>query len=248
MKRYIWSIAAATIILVSPFWAMAVDDLAEADKIFDQGGIENYKKSIELYVKAVDQQPDDYEAAWKCARAHRAYADEAKKKGVEGWKEICAQYGKAGMQYAQKAIELKPERPDGHYYYGLSVGIYSDGVSIFTALAEGLKDKTQQSFEKTYEINKMYKDGGPMLSLGRFWAVLPWPLRDRKKSLAYYREYQETQYFATNTEAQLFLAELLIQMGGDENKNEAKGYVEDGLKSDDPYFADWAKQMQAKLK
>lgn len=248
MKRYIWSIAAATIILVFPFWAMAVDYLAEADKIFDQEGLENYKKSIDLYVKAVEQQPDDYEAAWKCARAHREYADEAKKKGVEGWKEICAQNGKAGMQYAQKAIELKPERPDGHYYYGLSVGIYSDGVSIFTALKEGLKDKTQQSFEKTYEINKMYKDGGPMLSLGRFWAVLPWPLRDRKKSLAYYREYQETQYFATNTEAQLFLAELLIQMGGDKNKNEAKGYVEDGLKSDDPYFADWAKQMQAKLK
>jgi tetratricopeptide (TPR) repeat protein len=248
MKRYIWSIAAATIILVSPFWAMAVDDLAEADKIFDQGGIENYKKSIELYVKAVDQQPDDYEAAWKCARAHREYADKAKKKGVEGWKEICAQYGKAGMQYAQKAIELKPQRPDGHYYYGLNVGIYSDGVSIFTALKEGLKDKTQQSFEKTYEINKMYKDGGPMLSLGRFWAVLPWPLRDRDKSLAYYREYQETQFFATNTEAQLFLAELLIQIGGDENETEAKGYVENGLKSDDPYFLDWAKRMQAKLK
>jgi len=81
-----------------------------------------------------------------------------------------------------------------------------------------LKDKTQQSFEKTYAINKMYKDGGPMLSLGRFWAVLPWPLRDRKKALTYYREYQQTPYFATNTEAQLFVAELLIQMDGKENK------------------------------
>jgi hypothetical protein len=152
------------------------------------------------------------------------------------------------MQYARKAVELKPQRPDGHYYYGLNVGIYSDGVSIFTALKEGLKNKTQQSFEKTYEINKMYKEGGPMLSLGRFWAVLPWPLRDRKKSLAYYREYQETQYFATNTEGQLFLAELLIQIGGNENEAEAGGYLEKGLKSDNPYFKDWAKQLQAKLK
>ena len=248
MKRYIWSITTVIIILVFPFWVAAVDYLAEADKIFDQGGVENYKKSIDLYVKAVEQHPDDYEAAWKCARAHREYADKAKKKGVEGWKEICARYGKAGMQYAQKAIELKPERPDGHYYYGLNVGIYSDGVSIFTALKEGLKDKTQTSFEKTYEINKMYKEGGPMLSLGRFWAVLPWPLRDRKKSLVFYREYQETPYFATNTEAQLFLAELLIQMGGDKNKAEAKGLLETALKSDDPYFKDWATQLQAKLK
>ena len=247
MKRYIWGAAITAIFLVFPFWVAAVDDLAEADKIFDQGGLENYKKSIDLYVKAVEQQPDDYEAAWKCARAHREYADKARKKGIEGWEDICAQYGKAGMQYAQKAIELKPQRPDGHYYYGLNVGIYSDGVSILTALSEGLKGKTQQAFEKTYEINKMYKEGGPMLSLGRFWAVLPWPLRDRKKSLAYYREYQETKFFVTNTEARLFLAELLIQIGGDKNKAEAGGYLEQGLKSDDPYFKDWAKQLQTKL-
>lgn len=247
MKKYILGTGIGLLFLIFPFCAMAVDWLAQADKIYDQGGLENYKKSIRIYIKAVEKQPDDYEAAWKCARAHREYADKSKKKGIEGWEDICAQYGKAGMQYAQKAIDLKPQRPDGHYYYGLNVGVYSDGVSIFTALKEGLKDKTQKSFEKTYEINKLYKDGGPMLSLGRFWAVLPWPLRDRKKSLAYYREYQETQYFATNTEAQLFLAELLIQIGGDENKDEAKKYLEKALKSDDPYFTDWAKKLQAKL-
>ena len=247
MKKYIWGTGIGLVFLIFPFCAMAVDWLAQADKIYDKGGLENYKKSIRIYIKAVEKQPDDYEAAWKCARAHREYADKSKKQGIEGWEDICAQYGKAGMQYAQKAIDLKPQRPDGHYYYGLNVGVYSDGVSIFTALKEGLKDKTQKSFEETYEINKLYKDGGPMLSLGRFWAVLPWPLRDRKKSLAYYREYQETQYFATNTEAQLFLAELLIQIGGDENKGEAKKYLEKALKSDDPYFTDWAKKLQAKL-
>jgi tetratricopeptide (TPR) repeat protein len=248
MKRYFLVAAITAIFLVFPLYGLAMDYLAEADKVFDQGGLENYKKSIDLYLKAVEQQPDDYEANWKSARAYREYADKAKKKGVEGWKDICAQYGKDGMQYAQKAIELKPTRPDGHYYYGLNVGIYSDGVSILTALSEGLKGKTQQSFEKTYEINKMYKEGGPMLSLGRFWAVLPWPLRDRKKSLAYYREYQETKFFATNTEAQLFLAELLIQIGGDENKAEAKGYLQKGLKSDDPYLKNWAEELKAKLK
>jgi tetratricopeptide (TPR) repeat protein len=248
MKQTILAAAISALFLFFASGAMAVDYLAEADKIFDQGGLENYKKSIDLYVKAIEQQSDDYEATWKCARAYREYADQAKKKGVEGWKDICAQYGKAGMQYAQKAIELRPQRPDGHYYYGLNVGIYSDGVSILTALSEGLKGKTQQAFEKTYEINKMYKEGGPMLSLGRFWAVLPWPLRDREKSLSFYREYQETKFFATNTEAQLFLAELLIQIGGDKNKAEASGYLEQGLKSDDTYFKDWAAQLQAKLK
>jgi tetratricopeptide (TPR) repeat protein len=248
MKRYIWCAAITAIFLVFSFAAGAVDYLAEADEIFDQGGLENYKKSIELYVKAVEQQPDDFEANWKCARAYRQYADKAKKKGVEGWKDICAQYGNAGMQYAKKAIELRPQRPEGYYYYGLNVGIYSDGVSILTALSEGLKNKTQQSFEKAYDLNKMFKEGGPILALGRFWAVLPWPLRDREKALSYYREYQQTPYFATNTEAQLFLAELLIQIGGEKNKAEAKGYLEQALQSEDPYFKNRAQQLQAEIK
>ncbi len=248
MKRITIGVLSITLIAVFSFGAMAADSIAEADKLFRQGGLENYKHSIELYLKRLEENPNSYEANWKCARAHREYGDDARKAKVEGWKKICAEYGKKGMQYAAKAIELEPDRPDGHYYYGLSVGVYSDGVSILTALGEGLKNKTQTSFEKAYEIDKMYKDGGPMISLGRFWAVLPWPMRDRKKSLKYYREYQETEWFATNTEAQLFLAELLIQMGGKEKEAEAKGFVDKALQSDDPYFKSWAEDLSKKLK
>jgi tetratricopeptide (TPR) repeat protein len=242
MKR--WCVI--LMVLLFPLGLAAADGIAEADRLYEQGGLENFQKAIELYEKVLTQTPDDYEANWKCARAYREYGDVAKKKKIQGWEDICEKYGKAGMQYARKAIEIAPERPDGHYYYGLNVGIYSDGVSILTALSEGLKDKTQSSFEKTYAIDKMYKEAGPMLSLGRFWAVLPWPMRDREKALAYYREYEQTEYFADNTEAHLFLAELLIQMGGDENKTEAKKYLEKALHSEDPYFRDWADELTQK--
>jgi hypothetical protein len=103
------------------------------------------------------------------------------------WEKDCAENGKTGMLYAQKAIDLQPDKPDGYYYVGVNVGNYSDGVSIVTALAEGLKDKTQGSFEKAYAIDKSYMQGRPILSLGRFWSVLPWPLRDRPKGLDYFR-------------------------------------------------------------
>ena len=236
------------IVILIPSALLAADYVADADKLFEQGGLENYKQAIELYQKAIAENPASYEANWKCARAYREYGDAAKSQKVAGWKEICAQYGKEGMQYAQKATELDPAKPDGYYYYGLNVGIYSDGVSVFTALAEGLKDKTQSSFEKTYEIDKMYKEGGPMIALGRFWQVLPWPMRDRKKSLKYYREYQATEYFADNIEAHVYLGELLIQMGGDKNKAEAKGYLEKAAKSSDPYFKDKANELLDELK
>jgi tetratricopeptide (TPR) repeat protein len=247
MKRVTSGCLCFFLLIFFPFGVMAADYLAEADKLFDQGGLDNYQQAVGLYQKALAENPNSYEANWKCARALREYGDTAKTQKTEGWKDICAKYGKEGMQYAQKAIELEPEKPDGHYYYGLNVGIYSDGVSIFTALAEGLKDKTQKSFEKAYALDKMYKEGGPMISLGRFWQVLPWPMYDRKKSLQYYREYQATPYFADNIEVHVYLGELLIQIGGDKNKAEAKGYLEKAAKSDDPYFRDWAKELLKKI-
>jgi len=247
MKRRLSSGVYIIIVMLCPFSLMAADYVAEADKLFELGGLANFKQAIELYQKAISENPGSYEANWKCARAYREYGDAAKSQKVDGWKDICAQYGKKGMQYAQKASELDPTKPDGYYYYGLNVGIYSESVSVFTALSEGLKDKTQISFEKTYEIDKMYKKAGPMLALGRFWAVLPWPMRDRNKSLKYYREYQATEYFSDNLEAHVYLGELLIQMGGDKNKTEAKGYLEKATQSDDLYFRDKAMELLAKL-
>ena len=247
MKKTILSCLFLILVFIFPFNLMAADYVAEADKLFDQGGIENYKQAIDLYKKALADNPNDYEANWKCARALREYGDTAKTEKIDGWKDLCAKYGKEGMNYAQKASEIKPERPDGYYYYGLCVGIYSDGVSIFTALSEGLKDKTQSSFEKTYALNKMYKEAGPMIALGRFWQVLPWPMRDRKKSLKYYREYQETQYFADNIEVHVYLGELLIQIGGKDNKAEAKGYLEKAANSDDAFYQERANELLKKL-
>ncbi len=234
-------------LMLLPTPLMAEDFVTQADQIFNRGGVDNYKKAIVLYQKALSENPDSYEANWKAARAFREYGHKAKSQKIEGWKKICAEYGKTGMQYAKKAVELEPGKPDGHYYYGLSVGIYSDGVSIFTALSEGLKDKTQSSFEKTYDIDNMYKKAGPMLSLGRFWAVLPWPLRDRKKALKYYREYQETEFFETNMEAHVYIGELLIQLGGETKKTEAKKYLKKAAETKDPYFRDKAKALLSKI-
>lgn len=225
----------------------AEDYLSQADALYKQGGMENHKQSIELYLKALEVKPDDFEVNWKCARAYREYGEGAKKQNVERWKELCAKYGKEGMKFAKKAIELEPNSAEGHYYYGLNVGIYSDGVSILTALAEGLKDKTKRSFEKAYELDKMYNDAGPILALGRFWAMIPWPFRDRKKALKYYRAYQATRYFVDKDEGKIYLAELLLEIKGEENKKEAKALLKCVAQSDERYFSDWAKRLLLKI-
>lgn len=222
--------------------------LAKADALYDQGGRDNYAKAIGIYEQLLEGNPGDFDLNWKCARAYREYGETAKKENVEGWKKFCKEYGKKGMEYADKARQINPAHPAGHYYYGLSVGIYSDGTGILTALKEGLKDKTQSSFEKAYELDKMYEDAGSILALGRFWAVLPWPMKSKKKSMAYYREYQQTSYFQQRDEGKIYLSELLIAKGGKANKAEAQEILEQAVQTDDAYFRDWALKLMAKLK
>ncbi len=62
-------------------------------------------------------------------QSNRNYADKAKKNNGEDGEAICAKYGKEGLNYGEKAKALESNKPEGHYYFGLSVGIYSDGVS-----------------------------------------------------------------------------------------------------------------------
>ena len=243
MARWAPNILVVFLLLSPPAWVAAQDLVTAADKIYDQGGLDRIQASISLYLQALQADPNSYEAHWKCARAHRNYGNEAKKQAAAEWQTRCAEYGRKGMYYAQKAVDLAPDKPEGYYYYGLSVGIYADGVSILTALREGLKSKTQSSLEKAYSLDKMYDQAGPILSLARFWALLPWPLKDTQKSLKYYREYQATPFFELKAEAKVYLAELLIDLGGRQNRDEARGLLQLAAQSNDQYYAAWARRL-----
>ena len=228
------------VVFILPLIVLAEDFMAQGNVLFDKGktNLESYKESGDMFVKALEANPNSYEAAWKAAHSYRYYADESKKKNTQNWKAVCKEYGKLGMKYGEKAIALNQNGVEGNAWYGFSVASYSDSVSVLTALREGLKDKTQNSFEKAYKANKMYNDGGPIKALGRFWFVLPWPLQDKKLSLQYLREFQK--FFPNDPEGQVYMAETLMKTG---SKDEAKTLLQKASASDDKYYADWAKRL-----
>ena len=247
MKYVVTAIICVWGIVSLPCAAWPQGEIPQADRLVEQGDLTQLSRAIDLYLSALKANPDDFDAHWKCAKAHREYGRTAKRQNVPDWEKICASHGKAGMHAAEKAIALAPDRIEGHYYYGLNVGIYSDGVSILTALREGLKGKTQKSFERSYAMDRMFDDAGPILSLGRFWAVVPWPFKSNKKALKYYREYQKTGYFDGNSEAQIFLAEVLMQKRGKATQQEARQLLEKAARSEETYFSDWAKRLLTQM-
>ena len=221
------------------------DMLSKADALMEKGGLDNCKQAFDICLEEVKKNPDSYRANWMAGRACREYGNETKMAEGQGCEAVCTEYGKKGMEYSDKAIQLEPNKPEAHFWYGCSLGIYSDGVSILTALSEGLKDKTQTSYEAVYEIDKMYYKAAPLVALGRFWQVLPWPLNDKDKSLKYYREFQKTKFYKTPdaVEFNVYLGELL--MDDKATKAEAKALLEEVPKISDNKY--WNKKAKAFL-
>ena len=224
--------------------AEPAERIARADELFEKGGLDNYREAVEIYTEIADADPENFEANWKAARALRELGEEHRMQGVEGYEDICEEYGGKGMVYAEKAIELEPERVEGYLYYGMNVSTYSEGVGLLTAIREGLKNKTQSNLEKAYELDPDFNGGMPVYVLGRFWQVVPWPYTDRDKAMALYREFQDTKHFEENVPARIFLAELLDRRRGRAYKEEARELLESVLEMDaHPYWHDKARAM-----
>jgi len=227
-------------------WAQ--DPIKKADNIFEQAGYQNlqkFKEALPLYKEALKENPKSYEANWKTARCCREYAKYSKQNKVEGWEDICAKFGKKGMEYAKKAIKIEPEKLEGHFYYGLSVGNYSDGVGIITAVKEGLKEKTKKHLTKAYEINKNYHDATTTLALGRYWQVLPLWYDDPDKALELYKEAnrlmpEDSKY---RPELHVYMGKLMLDEGINEDK--ARKMLKKARNSDDPYFSERAQKILA---
>jgi tetratricopeptide (TPR) repeat protein len=161
-----------------------------APALLSAESIPQLKAAAEAAVKAASSAPSDYAANWTAARECRKYGDEMVVQAIEGWKNLAKAAAKDGMKYGDIAVKLNPQGIEGWYWYGLNVGTYSDCVSILTALGEELKGKTQKAFETSYSLDKSFDNGGPMLSLGRFWQVLPGIAgRDLKKAEKLFNEY-----------------------------------------------------------
>ncbi|MEW6549309.1 MAG: hypothetical protein AB1407_07610 [Spirochaetota bacterium] len=178
MNRAIKSITILAMLLALAAIPAAADEAADL------------KAKYEAAAKLAAGAPQDYALNWQAAQAARKYGDFLVTEELAGWKDTARIAAKEGMKYGEIAFKLNPTGIEGWYWYGLCVGTYSDCVSIVKALAEGLKGKTQMGFENAYKYDKMYDKGGPMLSLGRFWQVLPSIAgQDRKKAEQLFNEY-----------------------------------------------------------
>ena len=213
-----------------------------------EASIEDYRQAIDGLREHLQASPGDYQANWTLARLLREYAKRIKEEQREGWKEACARLGKEGMDRAEKASSLRPDRPEGYYYFGLNAGVYADGAGVVNALSEGLRTKTREAFEKAYQLDPSYDNGAPLLALAHYWASLPWPLKDGGKALKYCREYQSSEFYPEVSDGPIQVARILIKIDTKDSKNEARALLQNVIAGGGPQLAKKAEHTLSKIR
>ena len=120
-----------------------------------------------------------------------------------------------------KVARLAPTMAEGYYYGALGVGQFSEAVGILNALAQGLEGKFNERLDKSIQLNPNLDNGGPMLTKGRYFYSLPWPMRNLGKSAEWYNKVLAKHPF--NLRAHLYLAETLLADG---KAKEAKPHID----------------------
>jgi hypothetical protein len=183
---------------------------------------------------AVAADAASFEANWRQASLLSWSAD-----GAADGSDLKGQLGKSAWMAGDRAIKARPADVRGHYYSGVGLGLYSEGVGILTALREGLEGKFRDRIQAALRIDKDFLDGAPQVVWGRYFYKLPWPKRDVHRSVEVLGACVHDH--PKNLRAKLYLADSLDDEG---NKAEAKQLAQEVI--DAPHGTDQPEERRIK--
>lgn len=214
-------------------------DHAALDALFVQR--DDPAKLAELEARltqAVKDNPRDYGVLWRAAQLKFWQAD-----GAGDKPERKKQLGKEGWALGDRAREVNPKGAEGHYFAGVSVGMYSEAVGIVNALFEGIEGKFNERVDAAVKLGPWLDMGAPLLAKGRYHFSLPWPKRDLKKALQLFE--QVTAKEPKNLHAWMYLAEAQLAEG---KKKEAQQSIQRALQGSVDYDPPAARRAQERAK
>lgn len=153
--------------LMLPAFSQPVEEvMTNADTLFlDLKDMETAEKIKSMYGQVAEVAEDKYEAFWKLSRIQYyigSYTDDKKAQ-----QDIFAE----GVEWAEKAIQAGPEKPDGYYWSAVNNGSYGESKGVLKSL--GLVKPIKEAMNKVVEIDRPYQDSGADRVLGRLYFKVP---------------------------------------------------------------------------
>jgi tetratricopeptide (TPR) repeat protein len=201
--------------------------IAEADKLCQEmKDMATAKEAEALYLKSLGMSEDKYDATWRMSRILYYIGEHTEKK-----KEKKGIFSR-GVYYAEKAVEMEPEKPDGHYWLGVNQGKVGETRGVLKSLA--LVKPIKNAMNKVIELERSYEDGGPDRVLGRVFFKLPgFAGGDKKKSLEHLLKSKE--YGPEDAVTRIYLAETYLALKEKDKAREELEYVMN-MESDDRWY------------
>jgi tetratricopeptide (TPR) repeat protein len=108
-----------------------------------------------------------YESLWRAAKACAWLGDE-----YDTDNKTAESFVKRGMEYAEQAAKLDPNRVEGHYYRGLTLGQFA---WLNKVKARDIVPQVVEATKKAVEADPKFDHAGPLRLLGSVYAQAPEP-------------------------------------------------------------------------
>ena len=178
-----------------------------------------------IWAKRVQENPADFEAAWKLARARYwigGRAPAAERKAVL----------ESGIAAGRTAVRIAPDRPEGHFWIAANMGALAESFG----LRQGLRYRgaIKETLLRVLEIDPPFQQGSADRALGRWYHKVPGLFGGSKRKAEEHLRRSLT-YGPNSTISRYFLAETLIALG---RPDEARVELQRVL--DAPIDPEWA--------
>jgi hypothetical protein len=160
------------------------------------------RRAAEIWDGRLRANPQDFESAWKLARANYWLGGHASQKERKAFFE-------AGIAAGRTAVAAQPNRPDGHFWIAANMGALAESFG----LRQGIKYRGDIRDELTIvlKLDPGFQQGSADRALGRWYFKVPGFFGgNKKKSEEHLR--RSLTYNPNSTASRFFLAETLLDM------------------------------------
>jgi hypothetical protein len=192
---------ASGLALAAALLAPAAARAEDPDALYaNRARLSDARRAADLWAAALAARPDDFDAAWKLARASYWLGGQlpdaaARKAALE-----------RGVAAAERAVALRPNRPEGHFWLAADMG----RIAEQGGLRMGLRYRTpvRQHLERVLALDPAFQKGSADRALGRWYYRVPGLFGgSKRKSEEHLRK--SLAYYPPSISSRMFLAETL---------------------------------------
>jgi hypothetical protein len=192
------------------------------------------RRAADIWAQRLDANPQDFESAWKLARARYwlgGHAPAPERKAVL----------EAGIAAARRAVAGQPARPEGHFWLAANMGALAESFG----LRQGLKYRNDIKAEllTVLRLDAAFEQGAADRALGRWYFKVPGMFGGSKERSEEHLRRSPT-YGPNSTASRFFLAETLLERARrDEARAELQRVVDAPI---DPAWAPEDRELKGK--